>query len=172
MKFNVSLAAFLMLLVCVSASAQVHPPMTETVPIQVVVGPDDPFEQFFENHFDPDLPKELWFEGIARAEDDPTGPDGSILFVVFDWLDLSGEIQFSTPFQLVVPVNDPQPFHFHWLIPFCPEVVSLHMNVEGAPVIVIGEFTHDCVPEPSSMVLMGLAALGVVGLVVRRRRRR
>lgn len=142
-------------------------------PISITLVPGQPYEQFFPNVFDPFHPKHLRFEALATQ---PQPGVVSPLLVWFDWLDLTGAPQTSPPVQYDVVGGQPLPIDTDWWLPFCPQLVSLHLEVpfdpSGAttPVFIEGRFTHWCVPEGDG-VLAGLALLGLAGGIWWRRRK-
>ncbi|MBX7169062.1 MAG: hypothetical protein K1X74_22190 [Pirellulales bacterium] len=114
---------------------------------------------------DPDY-KELQFIGTAT-----TVPGAfAILQIDFDYIDNNGN-------NIVVPAPIPQftviggqvnPIDtLVYTIPFCPQVVSLHLtnvaNAASVPLTVSGTFRHECVPvpEPSGLALAVLGGLGL-----------
>lgn len=142
-------------------------------PIVTTLVPGQPYEQFFPNEFDPFHPKHLRFEALATQ---PLPGAVSPLLVWFDWLDLTGVPQTSPPVQYDIIGGQALPIDTEWWLPFCPQFVSLHLEIPldptGAnlPVLIEGRFTHWCVPEGDG-VLASLALLGVAGGVWWRRRK-
>lgn len=140
-------------------------------PISVQLFPGLPFEQFFPNVFDPNHPKYLRFEALVSQP--AVGVPPVPLLVHFDWLDLNGNVQTSPPVQYDIIGGQPTQIDTEWWLPFCPERVSLHLEIPinpvSLPVLIEGRFTHQCVPEGDS-VLAGIALLGLVGGAWWRRR--
>lgn len=161
--------------VCLAALAAALPTigtanaqMIGVEPIALSLQPGQVFEQFFPNEFDPFHPKKLTFNGILQIVDQPNMP--ADVEIWFDWFDLTGMPVISPPEHYIIdPFVPPLPIMQMFTIPFCPQQVSLHIqnNGPGGPVIVEGIFTHECIPEPSTMLLGSLAA---VGLFAARRR--
>ena len=148
------------------ASARAGDPVGETLPIDLIVVPDQPIHIERPNIFDPFHPKQLWFKGEGMS------PDGGVLDGFFDWIGLNGEHLTSHPFQVDFEPGVVQAFEQHFEIPFCPPLVSLDLRVAEAPVHIRGMFSHEClVPEPGTLALAGVGALSL-GLVAYGRRRR
>ena len=153
------------------------PPMSSTETIVATVVPGQPLELFFPNFFDLDHHKDLTFTGIFQNLD-PQQPSFGDFW--FDWIDPTGmpatspivpiDLHPGETLTVGLPGAVRPPITF--TIPFCPPQVSIHYQNNGPStgVLIEGQFTHTCVPEPSSMLLAGLSLAGV-GLVALRRRR-
>jgi hypothetical protein len=131
-----------------------------------LVGPQAPLEMWFPNVFDLDHPKLVKFEGFAWSLN-PTG-QARPLELAFDYLDVTGQQvfisinSFSGPAGTIIPISE------SYEIPFCPERVSIHFTTQDAiGYQVVGQFTHQCIPEPAQIGL--LAGLGMMGLGAYRR---
>ena len=185
---TVAVSLIALVVAVTAARAQTGGPVTAVEPIgPFVVVPGQPIELFFDNHFDLDHPKSLYFTGSFTNLDLVQISIGDFWF---DWIDPAtpGVVQTSPliavdldPGQSRVyvapdaPGFDPDsPLVF--TIPFCPPRVSLHYDNRGPSqgVLVEGFFVHECqvpkVPEPSTVVLAGLSLAGL-GVVALRRRR-
>jgi PEP-CTERM motif len=161
----------LVVLLASSAQAQIEPigPLT--------LGPGQSADLVFTNLLPPDPDfKELQFVGNA---DTLAGAVGDLL-IQFDYVDQQGQtIVVPAPIsQFLVIGGQPNPLDTGiLLLPFCPQVVSLHLtnvgNASSVPIDVTGSFRHECmpVPEPRSLVLAGFGAVGLC-LVGRKFRRR
>jgi hypothetical protein len=175
----VCLTAVALSLTASSAFAQGGPmSATEEIgPFTVPAG--EGFTLYFPNKLDREHPKHLIFRGFFENLDTQLGSAGDFWF---DWRDPDGTEHTSPvlpidlrPLQrLVVGIpgvpDSRRPITF--TIPYCPPQVSVHYHNggRGGPVLVQGRFTHICVPEPSSVALVGLGLAGV-GVVALRRRR-
>jgi hypothetical protein len=155
-----------LLLATTSILAGGDPPVSETVPIDLLLAQNQPIALFYDNVVDPNHPKLLRFEGVATNK----GTVDGVLNFFFDWTDLTGlEVINSQVFQ--VPVGDSAPFKQEIIIPFCPPQVSLHLRLANTQLLQInGTFTHTCIPEASTLTLLGSAS--IVGLIATRFRRR
>lgn len=162
-------AASVVLSLATPAQANHEPAVT--VPIQVTVVPGQPTNLFFTEQFDPIEHKDIIFEGIAQV---PPGTVG-VLDVQFDWLDpSSGGFLLSPVFSVQVIGGAPAMFTLPWTIPFCPSEISLHLATQGGPaggvpIQVDGTLTYQCVPEPSTFVLLGLALVSSLAYGLRKR---
>jgi len=110
----------------------------------------------------------------------PTGPDGDPPMPTQEqWIERSLTIA-SGPNEL------PWEEHGSYIIPdFNPEWVSIDVYVESnqwvdlgqgdemvpLPVYISGDIRHQCIPEPSTIVLLAMGALGLVAFAWRRRKR-
>lgn len=131
-------------------------------------GPNGPLEMWFPNVFDPDHPKLVKFEGFAWAFN-PTG-QAQPLELKFDYLDVTGQEvyipikSFSGPAGTIITISE------SYEIPFCPERVSIHFSTQDTyGYQIVGQFTHQCIPEPAQVGL--LVGLGMLGFGVYRRLR-
>jgi MYXO-CTERM domain-containing protein len=151
-------------------------PIVATLP---PLPPDNVFERFYPNVFDPLHPKKFTFTGTV-INGSQTAP--AFVDLWFDWIDPSDPppppVRTSPVFPIDVPPGGtvpvglpggPPPIMF--TIPFCPPQVSIHIqnNGPGGPVIIEGTFVHECIPEPSTVALGGLALLGLATAGWRRR---
>ena len=78
--------------------------------------------------------------------------------VILPWMDLEALV----PIQIDMWVEVPD---------YNPEWVSI--EIIGAPegtILFNGTISHDCIPEPSTLVLLGIGVLGLLGYTWRRRR--
>ena len=123
----------------------------------------------FDNEVLPDPAfKILDFFGQAVNE---SGQDVTVNFK-YDYLDGNQRIlvEPGNPTFVIPPDGSPHTVDpgLVTIVDFCPPEVSLHIEADG-PVMVSGQFTHLCVPEPStaSLVLAG----SCLCLLPRRRRR-
>ena len=75
-----------------STTASAGAPVIGVEAIDVVLDEsnDGFFNGHYDNHFDLDHPKELWFNGIAEWRL-PTGTGINQLFIQFDYLDVTGQ---------------------------------------------------------------------------------
>jgi hypothetical protein len=129
-------------------------------PIHVLVAQNQPVELFFPNEYDLIHTKKVTFEGTLT---NPTEVDG-VMAMYFDWIDpLQPGVIFNTQVvEFPVHALSTAPILATDTIPFCPPEVSLHFRLGDAPVMQVdGTFTHECVPEPASLLT---AAMGAVGL--------
>lgn len=150
----------------VSIRAQV----TSVEHINTVVTSFAPWEGFFPNVYHPTCPKELRFEGVASGGGDPATFPGT-LWIQFDWIDPVHGVVYSPAWPFLIN-SSPEltPIFVEYRLPFCPEQVSLHFATDvplGGVVNIAGDFTHNCIPEPSSFATVG--ALGLMGFLVSRR---
>lgn len=145
---------------------------SQTEPINLVLALNQPIDLQFPNEVDPRRPKLLTFKGVLS---NPTGVDGVFNFF-FDWTDLEKqETFFSEVFQIPVAAESQFEFEQQYWLDFCPPCVSLHMRLATSEVMYVqGEFSHVCIPEAGSVLMLGASALGLGGLAARRvlRRRR
>jgi len=143
-----------------SASAQA--PVAATEHIDVTIAQNQPIEITFENIFDRDHPKVLELHGFLD------GPVPGTLAVFFDWYDEAGSHFFSPVQEFKFFPGGLNPIDLVFTIPFCPPQVSVDFRLGDAPSAhFVGDFTHICIPEPSSFILGGLA---LVGLAWRKRK--
>jgi hypothetical protein len=149
-------------------------PIVATLP---ATPPENVFERFYPNVFDPVHPKKFTFMG-AVTNGSATAP--AFVDLWFDWIDPAMPTPPKTspifPIDLppggTVPIGLPGgPPAIMYTIPFCPPQVSIHIqnNGPGQPVIIEGTFIHECIPEPGTATLGGLALLGLTSVVRRRR---
>lgn len=139
--------------------------------IDTILTSNQPFEIFLPNVNDPFHPKILTFDGLVSNLQ--PGTTGS-LDLQFDWFDPKlNQFVFSPVFTTLIipnPLGLPTPVRNVFTIPFCPPEVSLHLSNPGlAPLKVSGVFTHECIPEPSSMVLAGFALTALSFVAWRKR---
>jgi hypothetical protein len=164
MPVKIAWLAVFSLVMGAALSARASDPVGEWIPLDLVIVPDQPIEIKRPNIFDPNHPKDLWFEGVGLA------PDGAVLNGFFDWLGEDGQVNTSPVFQIEFEADQLFEFGEHFRIPFCPREVSLDLRVAEGPVEISGSFHHHCtVPEPSAVALAGL---GAAGLCIAARRRR
>jgi MYXO-CTERM domain-containing protein len=141
--------------------------------------PTNVFERFYPNVFDLEHPKRLTFQGAISNADANLS---AFVDLWFDWIDPRDPVGTPPHTSPVIPIDlaplTSVPFGLPggppaitFMIPFCPPQVSIHIqnNGPGAPVVIEGQFIHECIPEPSTFALAGLAGLG---LAVTGRRRR
>jgi hypothetical protein len=179
---NVGLSAIAIgLFLILSCPALAQGPMVGIEPIAAILPatpPDNVFERFYPNVFDPVHPKKFTFTGTVT-----NGSTSAPAFVDlwFDWIDptmptppkTSPVFPIDVPPGGTVPIGlpgGPPPIMF--TIPFCPQQVSIHIqnNGPGQPVVIEGTFIHECIPEPATATLGALATLSVATMVRRRRR--
>lgn len=144
----------------------------------ITLGPGQSANLVFTNLMPPDPDfKELQFIGIANTV---PGALGNLL-IEFDYIDLQGlPVIVPAPNSMFLVLGgQPNPLDTGILtLPFCPQIVSLHLtnigNASSVPIDVIGSFRHECVPvpEPGSLVLAGLGAMGLCLLGRKFRRRK
>lgn len=144
-----------------------EPPRAEEYPVGVLVVPDQPIEIVRPNIFDPFHPKVLRFRGSAGGGEIP-----GELTVFFDWLDPAGVPAFSPPSIIPVPSHTSLPIDLEYTIPFCPQQVSFDLRAAGGPIEVSGVFSHQCVPEPSSIAAAATGLVALAGFAATRRRTR
>lgn len=150
------LALCLAVPLCERASAQILAPTVGRELIgPVTVVPSQSIELVFPNVFDLFHPKRLVWEGFTGTMGDPAQGGVSLKF---DWIDpLTGGGVYSPDFPL--PPNAGTAIEY--IIPFCPQQVSIHFETENpAGYVVQGVFVHECVPEPSQFALV--AGLGML----------
>lgn len=143
-------------------------PIAAREDVNGLAGPNGPLEMWFPNVFDLNHPKLVKFEGFAWSLN-PTG-QAQPLELAFDYLDVSGQ-------QVYIPIKSFSglpgtmiTISESYTIPFCPERVSIHFSTEDQyGYQVVGQFTHECIPEPEQIGL--LAGLGVLGFGAYRRLR-
>ena len=154
------LVTSLTLLATDSAFAQ----QSATEPIDVTIAQNEPLELIFPNVFDPLHPKVLELHGVLA------GPNPGTLAIFFDWIDPDGTKHFSPVTEFVFAPGLPNQVDLTFTIPYCPPQVSVDFRLGDASVVrFVGEFTHTCIPEPSSS-LMGALALAGLGCFARRKR--
>lgn len=142
-------------------------PASAVEPIDAIVVGGQPFDGWFPNEFDPFHPKDLILDLVVTEIDGP-GATGT-LFWYFDWMDLAGGIVTTPPMSITLPGGASAPVFDTFRIPFCPQQVSLHLHSDGM-FQVQGTFTHVCLPEPSSLTLLGLGTAMVLVRVARSNR--
>lgn len=122
------------------------------------LGRADPFDAVWPNEFDPFHSKLISLDMLAVDTDGPTTID-----VVFDWIDLTGAVDFSPTFtfDLLPGAND---IDVSYTIPFCPQQVSLHIeSPDTLPIVVNGTFTHIC-QTPETLPTLPALFLATVAL--------
>lgn len=155
-------------------------PDAESILIDALVTPTDPFNIYRPNVFDLQDVKVLTFVGTATQLPDATGaaPKPGVLVGFFDWKDeqavefFSPEVQFPSPADPTtgLPTFQSFPVEFTWTVAFCPREVSLHFKSLEGVFNVVGTFTHECmIPEASTVLPSAALALGMVGWAWRRR---
>lgn len=149
------------------ASALAQGPAMAIEPIDVIVVGSQPIDRFYPNEFDPFHPKDLILNVVVTELDSPTSI--GTLFWSYDWIDLTGGIVTTPPRDITLPGGASVPIVDTFRIPFCPQQVSLHFHSDGM-FHVQGTFTHICIPEPSSGLLLGFGAVAL--LTCRQVRRR
>jgi len=167
------LVAGFVLLLCTS-TASAHDPSSEPIDVTVVFG--QPIEMFFPNEFDLIHDKILTFEGSVQNLDLQAG---TLLQLRFDWLDPSDPTgdphKFSPPVFIELGPGEGRGVFETYTIPFCPQQVSLDLSLlsdSGGPVEVHGIFSHHCVPEPGTWVLLASGLAAVLSVAHRRRRQK
>jgi len=163
------LATSLVLLFCAStASAQ----QAGSEPIDLILVQNQPVTLYFPNDFDLIHEKFVTFTGTFQNLNPTGGPSFVDLF--FDWIDprVPGQTQTSPVIPFNLASGETKEVSSSFTIPFCPEQVSLDLRVEGGPVHIVGTFTHICVPEPGTWMMLACGLAAVVGVAHRRRRRR
>lgn len=156
--------------VSTSAWAQVEP----IGPVTVL--PGAPVVGVFTNFIPPQPAyKELQFTGTGLV---PAGAIGT-LQIDFDYVDTTGmNVVVPAPNSpFVIPGGGFVPIDTGiLLLPFCPQVVSLHLtnipNAAAVPIEVRGFFRHQCFPVPEPTSLGSLGGLGLLGMAVQRRLRK
>lgn len=143
----------------------VDPPVAQTVPLDVTIVQNQPIELLFPNVFDLDHPKVLELHGVL------SGPAPGFLAIFFDWFDTAGIKQTSPVQQFPFFPGAVNQVDMTFTIPFCPPQVSVDFRLANADVVrFVGEFTHTCIPEPSTYAMSGMALIGL-GCVAWRKRK-
>lgn len=128
--------------------------VSKTEPIEVELDPGLSGADYnFANVYDLEHSKVLKFEAMVTVrtivEHEPPK-----LRVEFDWVGKNGGKVRSGPKDF--DLKDPGPTKVEWeyKIDFCPEEVSLHLElIQGAVFAAVkGGFTHTCVPESEAVV--------------------
>ena len=171
MNATSKIAAFACLLFC-AANASAHELHSEPIDLTVVHG--QPIELIFPNEFDLIHDKVITFKGLVKN----LGPEiGTTLDLRFDWFDPSDTNdphKFSPWFSTNLEAGEAREVSHEFVIPFCPPQVSIDFNVPldiGGPVLVQGVFTHHCVPEPGTWVMLASGLAGALAVAYRRRRK-
>ena len=168
MNATSKIATCAFVLLCVStASAQ----DSASEPIDLILVQDQPITLYFPNDFDLIDEKFVIFTGTFQNLNPTGGPSFVDLF--FDWIDprIPGQVQTSPVIPFDLAPGETKEVSPSFRIPFCPEQVSLDLRVAGGPVHVVGTFTHMCVPEPGTWVMLTSGLAAVLGVAHRRRRR-
>jgi hypothetical protein len=159
------LAAFLSMLMAATARAdQDQLPLIQWTP-----GDPPVFDFYFPNHVHlPPAVKVFQFVGEARSL--VTAPTTFDILVYFDYVDATGATILIPPppfgYHNVRPA-DGLPHHIEggpYILDFCPQQVSIHFEITSeVPIVFDGLYDHTCIhiPEPTSLVLFGLACAGV-----------
>lgn len=147
-------------LLTISATATAE---TEQIgPLTLV--PGQPVDLWYPNELPPDpFEKVLQFLGEAESFSS-TGTPG-ILEIAFDYDDPVHGQGYMSMGQFAIPPGGPVTVSAGpWILPFCPESVSIHFEVfDTESMRLQGIFDHTCVPEPTSLLMI------VAGLLLRRR---
>lgn len=126
--------------------------------------PNQPVNFVFTNLIPPNPRyKELQFTGFANV---PPGTFGT-LGIEFDYIDPSGVNVLVPAPNTPIMVIGGNPLQFDsgiLTLPFCPQVVSLHLTnlatAAAVPIDLVGRFRHECFPVPEpGMFAWGAGAL-------------
>lgn len=166
MNATSKVATFTIVLLCASTALAQH---AGSEPIDLTLVQDQPVTLYFPNDFDLIHEKFVTFTGTFQNLNPTGGPSSVDLF--FDWFDprIPGQIQTSPVIPYDLATGETKEVSTTFTIPFCPEQVSLDLRVAGGPVHVVGTFTHICVPEPGTWVMLACGLFAALGVAHRRR---
>lgn len=176
-KAILPVAVALLVLGFTRPSIALEPPSIEPIVVTLsATPPGNVFEAFYPNEFDLIHVKELTFLGaITNANQElPAFVD-----LWFDWIDPRDPTHPQTSPVFPIDLGPLQTNNYgaagalppiKYTIPFCPPQVSIHIqnNGPGQPVVIDGQFIHQCVPEPGTLALFAIGSVGLLALAKRR----